>query len=99
VSSEWDRIDLLKRVLGTSPDPEVLTGIGDDAAILAAVPEPLVWTIDAAVDNVHFRRDLMTMEDIGARATMAAVSDLAAMGARPIGVLAALVIVPVRSAK
>ena len=67
-------------------------GIGDDAAVLTPSTSPLVWTIDAQVEGVHFRRDFMSMEDVGYRATMAAVSDLGAMGASPLGILAALVL-------
>jgi thiamine-monophosphate kinase len=93
VSSELERIALLQRSLGGSPpDPRVTVGIGDDAAVLAAPAAPLVWTVDAAVEGVHFRRDLLTLDDLGYRATMAAASDLAAMGAAPLGLLAALVL-------
>lgn len=70
----------------------MLLGIGDDAAVLAPGREPLVWTVDCAVEGVHFRRDLLGFEDLGYRATMAAASDLAAMGAAPLGLLAALVL-------
>lgn len=94
MGSEWARIDMLRGVFGGGADPAVLLGIGDDAAVLAPSAEPLVWTIDAAVDGVHFRRDLLSLTDIGYRATMAAVSDLAAMGAAPLGVLSALVLPP-----
>jgi len=76
----------------TSSHEHVLLGIGDDAAVLAPGREPLVWTIDCAVEGVHFRRDLIGFEDLGYRATMAAASDLAAMGAAPLGLLAALVL-------
>lgn len=69
-----------------------IVGIGDDAAVLAAATSPLVWTVDAQVEGVHFRRDFMSLTDVGYRATMAAVSDLGAMGATPLGVLAALVL-------
>jgi thiamine-monophosphate kinase len=41
---------------------------------------------------VHFRRDWLSFEDIGWRSLMAAASDLAAMGARPRGVLSALIL-------
>jgi thiamine-monophosphate kinase len=92
MGSEWARIDMLRAVFGEASDPRVLLGIGDDAAVLSPCPEPLVWTIDAAVDGVHFRRDLLSMEDIGYRSTMAALSDLGAMGAAPLGVLSALVL-------
>jgi len=69
-----------------------IVGIGDDAAVLAAASSPLVWTVDAQVEGVHFRRDFMSLTDVGYRATMAAVSDLGAMGAKPLGILAALVL-------
>jgi thiamine-monophosphate kinase len=70
----------------------VTVGIGDDAAVLAPEVESIVWSVDAAVEGVHFRRDWMSLEDIGFRSLMAAASDLAAMGARPRGVLSALVL-------
>jgi thiamine-monophosphate kinase len=89
MGSELERIEMLQRIFGAS-DPRVVKGIGDDAAILAPVPEPLVWTIDAAVEGVHFKRAWLSFEDLGFRATMAAASDLAAMGADPVGLLAAL---------
>ena len=70
----------------------VRVGIGDDAAVLAAGDAPLVWTVDAAVEGVHFRHEWMSLEDVGWRSLMAAASDLAAMGATPRGVLCALVL-------
>lgn len=66
-------------------------GIGDDAAILDLAPgERLVVSTDASVEGVHFRADWLTAEEIAYRATASALSDLAAMGARPIGTLVAL---------
>ncbi|MEO7330280.1 MAG: thiamine-phosphate kinase [Minicystis sp.] len=91
-SSEWAKIALLRSILEGPPDPRVLLGIGDDAALLSPPQGLLVWTVDTAVEGVHFRRDLLTMDDIGYRATMAAASDLAAMGAAPLGLLAALIL-------
>lgn len=90
--SELERVELIRRLLGGAGTARVLLGIGDDAAALAPGDEPLVWTIDCAVEGVHFRRDLMSLEDAGYRATMAAASDLAAMGAAPVGLLASLVL-------
>jgi thiamine-monophosphate kinase len=66
------------------------TGIGDDAAVLAPFEGALVVSTDASVEDVHFRREWMTPCDIGWRATMAALSDLAAMGAEPLGLLVAI---------
>lgn len=66
-------------------------GIGDDAAILD-VPrgDRLVASTDTAVEGVHFRREWVTLEEAGYRAVTAALSDLAAMAARPLGILLAL---------
>jgi thiamine-monophosphate kinase len=70
----------------------VLVGVGDDAAVLRPSSAPLVWTVDTAVEGVHFRRAWLSLADLGWRSLMAAASDLAAMGARPRGVLSALVL-------
>ncbi len=69
------------------------TGIGDDAAI-ADVPrgESLVASIDSVVERRHLLRDWLTPRELGYRAAAAALSDLAAMASRPIGVLVALTI-------
>ena len=66
-------------------------GIGDDAAILTAVSDrALIASTDTSVENVHFRREWLEPREIGYRATAAALSDLAAMAATPLGILVAL---------
>jgi thiamine-monophosphate kinase len=66
-------------------------GIGDDAAVLdVPAGERLVASTDASVEGVHFRRDWLSPEEIGGRAAAAALSDLAAMAATPLGMLLAL---------
>lgn len=67
------------------------SGVGDDAA-LVAVPagEQLVVSTDASVEGVHFKREWMSAAEIGERAASAALSDLAAMAATPLGILLAL---------
>jgi thiamine-monophosphate kinase len=91
--SELSRLERLRRFFARSPLPRGIDlGIGDDAAVLAPTDESLVWTVDAAVEGVHFRREWMSLEDVGFRSLMAAASDVAAMGARPRGVLSALVL-------
>lgn len=68
-------------------------GIGDDAALLdVPVGEYLVVSTDSSVENVHFRRDWMSAEEIGYRAGAAAISDLAAMGATPLAMTVALTV-------
>jgi thiamine-monophosphate kinase len=68
-------------------------GIGDDGAVLdVPAGSKLVVSTDTAVEHVHFRREWLTPDEIGWRATMAALSDLAAMAAIPLGVVLALVV-------
>jgi thiamine-monophosphate kinase len=57
--------------------------IGDDAAVLLTGPGPLVVTTDLSVAGVHGDLALIGLDDLGWRALAAAVSDVAAMGARP----------------
>jgi thiamine-monophosphate kinase len=67
------------------------SGIGDDAAVLdVPAGTRLVVSTDATFEGVHFRREWLSAEEIGARATTAALSDLAAMAAAPLGLLLAL---------
>lgn len=67
------------------------TGIGDDAALLDIPPgEQLAVSTDSSVEGVHFRHGWLTPREIGYRATVAAISDLAAMAARPIGLVSAI---------
>jgi thiamine-monophosphate kinase len=59
-------------------------GSGDDAAVWS--PEPgrdLAVSQDALVEEVDFRRSWITPRRLGARALAVALSDLAAMGAKP----------------
>lgn len=81
--------DLIRRLLHIWGD--AAEGIGDDAATLRVpIGEQLCVSTDASVEHVHFRREWLTPREIGARAAAAALSDLAAMAATPIGLLLAL---------
>jgi thiamine-monophosphate kinase len=66
--------------------------VGDDAAVLP-FPESgqsLVVTTDVLVDGVHFSDRTTSPEDVGWRAAAANLSDLAAMGASPLGITVGL---------
>jgi len=90
---ERGRIAMVARGLA-SHTAGVTVGIGDDAAVLEGSrgrPQ-LVWTIDEQVEGSHFRREIVSWEEIGWRSFMAAASDVAAMGAEPWCALCALVL-------
>ena len=84
--------DLIRALLGESEDlgPAVLVGPGDDAAVLQT--GRLVVSTDLSVEDVHFRRSWISLEEVGFRAVTVAASDLAAMAARPVGVLISLAV-------
>lgn len=65
-------------------------GLGDDCAVVTVGGTAIALSIDASLEGVHFRTDWLTHEDIGWRACVAALSDLAAEGAKPVGVLVSL---------
>ncbi len=64
--------------------PQLVTGIGDDCAIVRVAPGRL-WAIstDAFHEGVHFLPRIHAPADVGYKALARAVSDLAAVGARP----------------
>ena len=65
--------------------------VGDDAAVLTTLPgRSLVITTDVLVDGVHFSDQTTSSEDAGWRAAAANLSDLAAMGATPLGITVGL---------
>jgi thiamine-monophosphate kinase len=65
--------------------------IGDDAAVVTTTPgRSLVVTTDVLVDEVHFSNQTTTSQDAGWRAAAANLSDLAAMGASPLGITVGL---------
>jgi thiamine-monophosphate kinase len=80
---------LLKRLLAFCP-AEI---VGDDAALLTvAAGRSLVVTTDVLVDGVHFSDRTTAPEDAGWRAAAANLSDLAAMGASPLGITVGLAV-------
>ncbi|MDY6786258.1 MAG: thiamine-phosphate kinase [Cyanobacteriota bacterium] len=65
--------------------------VGDDAALLAIESgKSLVVTTDVFVDEIHFSDVTTSPEDVGWRAAAANLSDLAAMGASPLGITVGL---------
>jgi thiamine-monophosphate kinase len=91
-----DRIERAVRRAGRARG--VVLGIGDDAALLRLrAGDDLAVSTDALVEGAHFRFGSETPRSIGRRALAAALSDLAAMGARPLAVVAALAAPPALS--
>ena len=87
--NEHERIAwLLRRPTESS---HIALANGDDAAVVKA-PSGAVISVDAQVEGTHFRRSFASWETLGRRAVVAALSDLAAMGASPRAVFSSLVL-------
>lgn len=83
--TEFDRIRRIAQVLG--PDS---AGLGDDCGLIREGEEFFALSTDVSVEGVHFRPQWVRPEEVGWRATASALSDLAAEGALPVGVLSAV---------
>ena len=83
-------VSAIARAVG-EPSGGVVLGIGDDAAVL---DDGTVVSTDILVEGVHFDLARTTPRDVGHRAATANLSDLAAMGARPVALLAAFGLPP-----
>lgn len=92
--TESEAIRILSEELGTtyraSSRGFVRRGIGDDAAVLAPPQDAQVWTIDACHEGAHFLWEWMSPEDVAHKSFHAALSDIPAMGASPVGALCQL---------
>lgn len=72
-------------MLQPPPGTRVKLGIGDDAAAWRPSRSNLsVITTDALIEDVHFTRARFSFAEIGHRALASNLSDIAAMGARPV---------------
>jgi len=88
IASEDDLLQLIRATLGNGIESFDLR---DDAAVVeVADGSSVVVSVDSVVEGVHVDLSLCTPADVGWKALMGAVSDLAAMGALPIGALIAL---------
>lgn len=87
LQSPWnDEFGLIRRIVAAGSrgkTPEILVdGPGDDTCLLRPLSRPVITT-DCHRENVHFRRDWQTLEEIGFKAVVVTLSDLAAAYARP----------------
>lgn len=84
VMTEFGMIALIRKRYQTG-NPRIITGIGDDAAVFDLGGNKAgLLTIDSLVDKVHFDLSYTSFEDLGHKALATNLSDIAAMGGRPV---------------
>jgi len=75
------------------PVQGVIKGIGDDCAVLSSIPgRALLLTADMLVQDIHFVIERISFYQLGRKAVAVNLSDIAAMGGRPLIALISLAI-------
>ncbi|TMW70872.1 thiamine-phosphate kinase [Alteribacter natronophilus] len=78
---------------GSHHQPTVVAGIGDDAALYDSEDGwHEIATVDTLVEDIHFSKKTMTAYQTGHRALAVNISDIAAMGGRPVFYLVAITV-------
>ena len=94
-----DEFELIRKYfVRPNESSSVITGIGDDGAVLRLpAGKDLVTVVDTLVESVHFPADISDVqaEGLGYRAVAVNLSDIAAMGAEPKWMTLAITLVEV----
>jgi len=84
----------VRRLAKARANTAVLTGIGDDCAVLRLDPRSgktdALVTTDFSLEGTHFRRDWHSPESVGHRCLARGLSDIAAMGGEPVAAFLSL---------
>ena len=78
--------ECINKILSKLPS----VGVGDDCAVLGSGAKKLVISTDSFIENVHFDLTYFSLKEVGNRCAEAAISDIAAMGAKPLYLLLAI---------
>lgn len=90
ITGELDLIDQIRRSF-PARSRLIQLGIGDDCAILRPPRgQEILVTTDFSLEDRHFRRDLHSAASVGHRCLARGLSDLAAMGGRPLAAFLSL---------
>jgi thiamine-monophosphate kinase len=84
MASEFEFLEELRRKFNR-PDKRIVTGIGDDGAVIRpSARQELVVSSDMLVEDIDFKLDWITPQQLGRKALAVSLSDIAAMGANPV---------------
>jgi len=87
---ERELIEQIQRLVGADSE-DLLQGIGDDCAVISKTTDT-AWllTMDTLLEGVHFDLELHPPEQLAEKSLAVNVSDIAAMGGKPLFVLLSL---------
>jgi thiamine-monophosphate kinase len=91
---EDDVLERIGKIVALDSTPRGELHLGDDAAVLLPFVGEAIVSTDVAVLGVHLDAELFPLGDLGFKAVASALSDLAAMGARPRALVTAVTAPP-----
>jgi len=91
---EDDVIERIAKIVTPDNIPRGERHVGDDAAVLLPFVGEAIVSTDVSVLGVHLEASLFPLADLGYKAVTTALSDLAAMGARPRALVVAVTAPP-----
>lgn len=82
---KWSERELIFNIseIFAEANSDLLVGIGDDAAVVSRPETSVVVTTDMAVEDVHFKVNWSSAQEIGRKVAAANLADIYAMGGRP----------------
>jgi thiamine-monophosphate kinase len=81
----------IRRMAARRSASGIITGIGDDCAVLRLPRgQDALVTTDFSLEGIHFRRDWHPTESVGHRCLARGLSDIAAMGGKPVAAFLSL---------
>ena len=82
---KWSERELIFNIseIFAEANSDVLVGIGDDAAVVSRPDTSVVVTTDMAVEEVHFKVNWSSAQEIGRKVAAANLADIYAMGGKP----------------
>lgn len=81
--SEIELIQNLTRDIVFKKGP-LKIGVGDDCSVIRTKDKDILVSCDSLIENVHFKKEWASWEVWGKKAAGAALSDIAAMGGKPV---------------
>ena len=91
---EFNLIRFFKQEISVK-NPAVVVGIGDDAAVIRwDANKFILFTTDSLIEGIHFSLELLSPYQIGEKAMVVNLSDIAAMGGIPKYALASVALTP-----
>jgi thiamine-monophosphate kinase len=85
--SDLGEFGLIEKIKGIFSEPggKVIKGIGDDCAVVeSSNGRVTLLTTDVLLEGVHFKREYISPENLGCKAMAVNISDIAAMGGKPL---------------